>query len=62
MEKHLPIGKAARLLGVHPETLRKWTVQGKVKADKTLGGHRRYTLAEVQRVKNLMDGDGVSDA
>lgn len=39
------IGKAARELGVSPETLRRWEAAGKIRPERTPGGHRRYDLA-----------------
>ncbi|BDG61815.1 hypothetical protein caldi_29050 [Caldinitratiruptor microaerophilus] len=39
------IGKAARELGVSAETLRRWEAAGKIRAERTPGGHRRYDLA-----------------
>lgn len=32
------------MLGIHPATLRRWEAAGKVVADRTPGGHRRYDL------------------
>lgn len=32
------------MLGIHPATLRRWEASGKVVADRTPGGHRRYDL------------------
>lgn len=40
--------QASDLLGVRPNTLRTWEELGKIKAVKTLGGHRRYKIAEIQ--------------
>jgi len=34
----------SKKIGVTRETLRKWETEGKIKAIKTQGGHRRYTL------------------
>jgi len=39
------IGKAARELGVSAATLRRWEAAGKIRAERTPGGHRRYDLA-----------------
>jgi excisionase family DNA binding protein len=41
---------AAKLLGVHPVTLRRWAERGKIKANRTPGGHRRFTEAEINRL------------
>lgn len=42
------IKQAAAVLGVTPETLRRWEVGGKIQAERTKGGHRLYDLATVQ--------------
>lgn len=47
----LTIREAADALGVSVETLRRWAESGRIKAERTAGGHRRFTPAEVQRVK-----------
>ncbi|MBR8833255.1 MAG: helix-turn-helix domain-containing protein [Stigonema ocellatum SAG 48.90 = DSM 106950] len=39
--------EASDLLGVHPETLRRWKEEGKIVADRTTGGHRRYDVAKL---------------
>lgn len=43
----IPIGKAARFLGVTPMTLRRWEQSGKLIPHRTPTGHRRYTVAQV---------------
>jgi len=45
---HKSIGEAAAILGLHPQTLRRWEREGKLlPAYRTAGGHRRYRLSEV---------------
>ena len=41
------IGTAARELGVHPETLRRWEQSGKIEVERTPTGFRRYDLAKL---------------
>lgn len=41
-ERWLTISQAAKLLGVHTATLRRWADQGKVQFKLTAGGHRRF--------------------
>lgn len=41
---------AAEKVGVHPKTLARWAVRGLIGEHRTLGGHRRYDLDEIQRV------------
>ena len=47
----MPIGDAARELGVSVETVRRWDRQGLIQSSRTLGGQRRYARAEIERVK-----------
>ena len=44
------IGKAARELGVHQETLRRWEAAGKINSERTVRGHRRYDLAKLRGI------------
>jgi putative resolvase len=41
------IGKAAELLGVTRETLRRWEIAGKIQVERTPKGHRRYDVAKL---------------
>ena len=40
-ERPLSLGPASRLLGVDPDTLRRWADEGRIEAFTTAGGHRR---------------------
>jgi excisionase family DNA binding protein len=42
--------EAARLLGVTPNTVTRWSRAGKMSAIQTMGGHRRFRRSEVERV------------
>jgi excisionase family DNA binding protein len=42
------IGEAAKKLGVSIPTLRRWESEGKIRAVRTAGNHRRYDLSSVQ--------------
>lgn len=44
------IQKAAKVLGVSITTLRRWEEEGKIQAERTAGGHRRYDLGKLQAV------------
>jgi excisionase family DNA binding protein len=46
----LSLGPAARLLGVDPDTLRRWSDEGRVEAFTTPGGHRRFDRRELDRL------------
>jgi excisionase family DNA binding protein len=48
-DQWLGLGRAARMLGVHPITLRRWADQGEIAVMLTPGRHRRFALADLQR-------------
>ena len=47
MKRVVGIGEAASALGVSITTLRRWEASGKLKAEHTAGGHRRYDLVKL---------------
>lgn len=52
----LALGPASRLLGVDPDTLRRWADDGRVEAYLTPGGHRRFERASLERVAAARSG------
>jgi DNA-binding transcriptional MerR regulator len=53
MRKLIPTTEAAKLLSVHPSTLKLWEDNGTLlPAFKTAGGHRRYRLADIERLRS----------
>jgi excisionase family DNA binding protein len=48
MERYVGIGEAAEVLGVSITTLRRWEAEGRLIAEHTPGGHRRYDLAKLR--------------
>jgi excisionase family DNA binding protein len=46
----LSLGPASRLLGVDPDTLRRWADEGRIEAFTTAGGHRRFTRESIERI------------
>ena len=48
MGRFVGIGEAAAALGVSITTLRRWEASGKLAAEHTAGGHRRYDLAKLK--------------
>ena len=57
------ISMAARMLGMHPQTLRKYERLGLVRPSRTLGSMRVYSrdeLARLRLIKHLVDELGVN--
>ncbi|HEX6140556.1 MAG TPA: helix-turn-helix domain-containing protein, partial [Candidatus Limnocylindria bacterium] len=48
----LPLGAASRLVGVGPDTLRRWADSGKVESYTTPGGHRRFLRSSLEAMVN----------
>lgn len=46
----LSLGPASRLLGIDPDTLRRWADHGRVEAWSTPGGHRRFDRRALERL------------
>jgi excisionase family DNA binding protein len=46
-DEWLSLSEAAKLLGVHPSTVRLWSDKGVLPTHRTSGGHRRYRRDEV---------------
>lgn len=53
-EKHLTTHEAAKLLYVSSTTVIAWIKAGKIKCQRTLGGHRRISMSEIEAVKKIM--------
>jgi len=47
------ITEAAKLVGVHPSTLRRLERRGLIAPRRTWAGHRRYTEADLVRLRQL---------
>jgi MerR family transcriptional regulator/heat shock protein HspR len=57
------ISMAARMLGMHPQTLRKYERLGLVQPTRTLGSMRVYSREELERlklIKRLVDDAGIN--
>lgn len=50
LPERLALGDASRLLGVDPDTLRRWADEGRVSAFTTPGGHRRFERRALERL------------
>jgi excisionase family DNA binding protein len=57
--KYVSPKEAARQLGVHPGSLRRWENEGKIKAVKTPGGQRRYSIEDIQRARGETPEDKI---
>ena len=49
LKQWLSLNEAAKQLGVHPATLRRWADDGEIAAMVTPGGHRRFIVADLDR-------------
>jgi len=49
----LSLGPASRLVGVDPDTLRRWADSGRVRAFATPGGHRRFSRSDLERLVSI---------
>src|SRR5436305_14825364 len=57
------ISVAARMLGMHPQTLRKYERLGLVQPSRTIGSMRLYSRGELERlklIKRLVDEAGIN--
>src|SRR5215510_4216615 len=57
------ISMAARLLGMHPQTLRKYERLGLVQPTRTIGSMRVYSREELERlrlIKRMVDDAGIN--
>ena len=57
------ISMAARMLGMHPQTLRKYERLGLVQPTRTIGSMRVYSRDELERlkiIKRLVDDGGIN--
>jgi excisionase family DNA binding protein len=50
----IELAEAARLLGVHPSTLRRWADSGKISHVRTLSGRRRFERVAVEQKREQM--------
>jgi excisionase family DNA binding protein len=55
----LPLGRASKLVGVDPDTLRRWADDGRVEVYLTPGGHRRFDRRSLERLVRSRSRDRV---
>ena len=53
-DRLVPIGEAARMLGVSRRTIRRWEARGILTCKRTPGGHRRVWLSDIKRLQGLL--------
>jgi excisionase family DNA binding protein len=53
-ERLLRVREVCERLGIHPNTLRNWDKQGKVRVVRTFGGRRRIPESEVERLMGFV--------
>lgn len=51
MEKKISHIRAAKLIGIHPNTLARWQELGEAKVEKDMWGRRVYTENDIKRLK-----------
>lgn len=49
----LSLGPASRVLGVDPDTLRRWADAGRIRSFATPGGHRRFSRTDLHRLQEV---------
>ena len=54
----LSLGPASRLLGVDPDTLRRWADFGQIEVFTTPGGHRRFERRDLERLLETRRSNG----
>lgn len=54
------IGRAAELLGVSVETLRRWETAGRLRTERSFGGQRVVPAAEISRLRSARKGEAAA--
>ncbi len=54
--EYLTPGELARILHVSPKTISRWASEGRIPCIVTLGGHRRFRLADAKAAAARMEG------
>lgn len=61
-EEWLGLAETAEILGVHPNTLRRWGDQGLLPVHRTEGGHRRFRREDIEIWQQSRETNESSDA
>lgn len=59
MKTLLTLEEASIYLNVSKPTLRRWDRIGKLKSERTGGGHRRYTIESLDKIKDNKNNDSI---
>lgn len=51
-DERLNVSAAAAILGVHPQTLRRYEADGHIEATRTPGGERRFRRGDVEHLRD----------
>jgi excisionase family DNA binding protein len=58
----LSLSEVAKILGVHPSTVRNWADQGQLPVHRTQGGHRRFKRSDVELWTQSQKANGPREA
>lgn len=58
MSEKLTVHQAADVLGVSIDTIRRWEKKGLIRAERNANNHRLFSLDELERVQNKINGTG----
>jgi excisionase family DNA binding protein len=56
-DEWLSLSGVAKILGVHPSTVRSWADHGRLPVHRTQGGHRRFRRSEVELCVQSQNAD-----
>lgn len=57
IEPVFSVANAAKLIGVHPQTIRAWDRAGLIKVMRTPTNQRRIPMSEIERIRRERGGD-----
>lgn len=61
-ENLVSLAEAAKILGVHPATVRNWADRGHLPFQRTPGGHRRFRLSDLEQWRSQHQAGGEVEA
>ena len=57
MDTLLNVLEASKIIGVSPDTIRRWDKKGLVKATRSTLNHRLFNIVELQRIQSKISGN-----